>query len=98
MYEGPGVYRHYKGGLYHVLGIAVREETVNKTDQTGTSPGGDRVVVYIPLSKGSLLENPLFSSVTMWTRPLHDFNAMLTELPDLQSVDNSWFPRFKKVE
>lgn len=32
----PGVYRHFKGGLYDVLGVAVDTET------------GGRTVVYIP--------------------------------------------------
>lgn len=27
-YQGPGIYEHYKGGFYEVLGLAVREETL----------------------------------------------------------------------
>ena len=27
MYQGPGIYRHYKGGYYRVLGIAEHEST-----------------------------------------------------------------------
>lgn len=27
MYEGPGIYQHYKGGYYRVLGIAKHEST-----------------------------------------------------------------------
>lgn len=29
-YQGPGKYRHYKGGEYQVLGLAIREETAHK--------------------------------------------------------------------
>lgn len=27
MYEGPGLYRHYKGGYYRVVGLAEHEST-----------------------------------------------------------------------
>jgi hypothetical protein len=37
-YQGPGVYQHYKGGNYEVLGLGVREETVIKP---GEDPLGD---------------------------------------------------------
>lgn len=30
MYEGPGIYRHYKGGYYRVLGVARHEGTHHK--------------------------------------------------------------------
>lgn len=31
MYEGPGIYRHYKGGYYKVIDIAEHESTGEKT-------------------------------------------------------------------
>jgi hypothetical protein len=31
MYEGPGIYQHYKGGYYRVLGVAKHESTGAKT-------------------------------------------------------------------
>ena len=34
MYQGPGIYRHYKGGHYRALGIAEHETT------------GERFVIY----------------------------------------------------
>jgi hypothetical protein len=30
-YDGPGIYRHYKGGHYRVLGVAQHESTGAKT-------------------------------------------------------------------
>jgi hypothetical protein len=30
MYDGPGIYRHYKGGYYRVLGVAKHESTASK--------------------------------------------------------------------
>jgi hypothetical protein len=33
-YEGPGIYRHYKGGFYRVIGIAEHESN------------GTRLVIY----------------------------------------------------
>lgn len=38
-----GVYRHYKGGYYQVMGVA--------TDSTNTMPPGREMVVYIGLTE-----------------------------------------------
>lgn len=75
-YEGPGIYKHYKGAFYEVLGLAVREETVVKDDHVGewpagATPEGVTVVVYRPLSPGSMLED---RPERFWTRELSDFN------------------------
>jgi hypothetical protein len=77
-YKGPGIYRHYKGGEYEVIGLAVREETVLKPGDVGYAlakmnhtPTGTTVVVYKPLTPGSILEE---RTETMWTRELADFN------------------------
>lgn len=32
-YEGPGRYQHYKGGFYGVLGLSLKEDTVQKPDE-----------------------------------------------------------------
>lgn len=32
-YRGPGMYRHYKGGFYHVLGLALQEDTISKPNE-----------------------------------------------------------------
>lgn len=106
-YHGPGVYRHYKGGEYDVLGLAIREETIRKPDEppyvckacgrgyeegekaakvcaeadrivfgcrlvANKSTTGKTVVVYRPLTSGSMLEK---REEEFWTRPLDDFNA-----------------------
>jgi hypothetical protein len=67
MYEGPGTYRHYKGGLYEVHGLAIREET--KDGKYFITE-----VVYSPLSDGSILET---MEETMWTRVLSNFNGLV---------------------
>jgi hypothetical protein len=56
-YEGPGSYRHYKGGEYQVLGLSVPEAD---SDQRGFDPSDPErmYVVYMPLTPGSLLDPP----------------------------------------
>jgi hypothetical protein len=63
-YEGEGIYRHYKGGLYQVLGLGLEEASL--------AP----VVVYAPVDGNSVLRTS--PNATMWTRPLEDFNAMVS--------------------
>ncbi len=53
MYEGPGIYKHYKGGTYEVLGLGVLEHTkdelgaaFNPRDKT------QQFVIYRPLTPG----------------------------------------------
>jgi hypothetical protein len=99
-YEGSGIYRHYKGGEYEVLGLAVREETLSKLGEgiggvvcdpefdyrvVQKTPEGVTVVVYRPLTPGSLLEK---RDETMWTRELSDFN---------ERVDDGTVPRFERI-
>jgi hypothetical protein len=74
-YRGPGIYRHYKGGVYNVIGLAIREES--KEDWITE-------VVYEPLSPGSLLEK--IDGVTYWTRMLEDFNSDVG-VPDAKGID-----------
>ncbi len=56
----PGVYRHFKGNLYHVLGVAENTET------------GDFTVVYIPQygeHKGKLSNRDLAMFLEAVDRP-----------------------------
>jgi len=70
-YRGPGRYRHYKGGEYFVLGLALQEDTVDNDEKV--------FVIYKPLTPGSMLENRLED---FWARELGDFNAQITpEVP-----------------
>ncbi len=42
----PGIYRHYKGGLYRVL--------FNATESTNGPHNGRELVVYVSLAKGAI--------------------------------------------
>lgn len=68
-YKGPGIYRHYKGGFYRVLGLAVREETIGTEEEISE-------VVYWPLKRYERKE-------AFVTRQLEDFNdnAILVDGP-----------------
>jgi len=68
MYKGPGKYRHYKGPEYLVLGLALREDSINKS---GHFEVGETFVIYKPLTPGSILEN---RKEDFWARRLDDFN------------------------
>lgn len=79
-YEGPGIYQHYKGGVYEVLGLGVREETVNKPhdapiDEEHQNP--TIVVIYKPLTPGGMLGRGSFHGVDFWERTLEDFDAQV---------------------
>jgi len=45
----PGVYRHYKGGLYHALFLAKQNEVISPNI---------RVVVYISMTTGDVYTRP----------------------------------------
>lgn len=91
MYEGPGQYRHYKGGVYEVLGLALQENTVLKptepTPQT-VRPREIQFVVYRPLSPGSLLEQ---REEEFWARERSDFDDTV------EPVSGTRCPRFLKL-
>jgi len=57
-YEGPGTYRHYKGGLYSALGLGQHEST------------GALLVVYVNHSEAHTLERAE-RGVSFVLRPLH---------------------------
>jgi hypothetical protein len=65
-YRGPGVYEHYKGNFYYVLGLAVREES--KED------GWIVEVIYFPLDRGTALAG---HEAKFWSRQLDDFDAQV---------------------
>ena len=84
----PGCYRHYKGGLYVVLGIARNDDT------------GDLVVVY--QSRQSYDDGLLrFRSVAEWTGqvvvPDHGSERFFNSgMPQLERTKKA--PRFVRVE
>jgi hypothetical protein len=57
----PGIYRHYKGGFYRALGVALMS--------TNGPDVGDRVVVYISLTYGSMhvRDEGEFNEIVKWT-------------------------------
>lgn len=83
-YSGPGRYRHYKGGEYEVLGLAVREES--------KEAGWVTEVVYRPLTPGSLLDD---REEAFWTRVLDDFNAEVRGVGP--ECVGAVIPRFERV-
>lgn len=85
-YQGPGVYKHYKGGSYDVIGLAVKEDTVDKenTREDSIEIVGQVLVVYKPLTSGSLLprlvsmdEGMSSAKVEYWAREINDFNQLV---------------------
>lgn len=62
MYQGPGVYQHYKGAYYFALGAATHSET------------REQVVVYVPLYVSS--ENAP-APTQMFVRPLKMWNELV---------------------
>lgn len=65
-YRGPGKYRHYKGGEYLVLGLALQEDDLRRT-----------FVIYKPLGHTNLLDD---FTEDFWARELGDFNAQVEDV------------------
>lgn len=90
MYEGPGIYEHYKGGRYRVLGLSVPERSKPELEP--------REVVYEPITPGSLLED--VEDVAFWTRPLDEFNETVPQpIAERETIENEVprVERFRKV-
>lgn len=89
-YDGPGIYQHYKGGYYRVLGVAKHESSDIK------------LVIYHSYSLDHDMSRWM-EGVDWVARPLNQedgpdaFNDLLTQLPDLPVGDPGWYPRFKKI-
>lgn len=62
----PGIYRHYKGGIYYVLGTAIHTETLQS------------MVIYKPLNY-LRINNQTYTKLdkTIWTRPEYMFNGFI---------------------
>lgn len=94
-YQGPGTYRHYKGGSYEVLGLALQEDSIEKSGGL-VGDAGITFVIYRPLSPGSLLET---RKQDFWARELSDFNAGVV-VPQDGTDDGVWeapAPRFERI-
>lgn len=86
-YAGPGIYRHYKGGEYEVLGLGFGE--AGKEEGKLPHNRQHQTVVYRPLSPGSILEG---TDVTFWLRDLEDFDGTVPTGPGLPNER-----RFEKI-
>lgn len=84
-YREAGRYRHYKGGEYEVLGIAINEATL------------EPVVVYKPLGTGPRAKFLQEYGATMWTRPLANFNEQVRIESGLGVTEDTFVPRFEKI-
>ena len=88
MYDGPGIYKHYKGGYYRVLGVAKHESNC------------DKVVIYHSYS----VEHDLgrwMEGVDFVARPLDEAdgdNAFNLDViaPGTGSPGAATIPRFEK--
>lgn len=80
-YQGSGRYRHYKGGEYLVLGLALEEATLLPT------------VIYRPVDGWP----PDVPEAEFWSRPLTDFNAQVDGGPEGNEGLRRTVPRFKRL-
>lgn len=85
-YQGIGIYEHYKGGKYFVVGLALREESKDLGEWLTE-------VIYAPMSEGSLLEE---RRETFWTRLLTNFNEKI-EGPEVNIGGPELIPRFRMI-
>jgi hypothetical protein len=85
-YAGPGLYRHYKGGHYRVLGVAVHEST------------GAKLVIYRSYDVGHELERAGFG-VDFVARPLNteDGEDAFNERVRVDDIGSGMEPRFMRV-
>lgn len=82
-YQGPGLYRHYKGGYYEVLGLALQEDDFQRT-----------YVIYEPTRLVTLLDD---YKEDFWARELSDFNAEV-QVGGHQDHTREFVPRFRLIE
>lgn len=84
-YQGPGTYRHYKGGLYEVVGLGVREASLGTLEE-------EFDVLYRPVGV-SLQEH---HDYVLIERSLDNFNEKRVSVR--QGTDTTLYvPRFRKV-
>jgi hypothetical protein len=84
MYEGPGIYMHYKGGHYRVIGVAKHESTSQK------------LVIYHSYSVGHDLGRWM-EGVDFVARPLNSDDGDDAFNKPVRPGSESQAPRFQKV-
>lgn len=72
MYDGPGTYRHYKGGIYQVQGLGRLEEDHHEA----------RVVIYAPIDGWPENVHP----ADYWIRPLRKFDEYVNGAPRFEKL------------
>lgn len=84
MYEGPGIYKHYKGGHYKVLGLARHEDTTA------------RLVIYHSYSLAHELERVVVG-IDFIARPLEPMDGESAFNTPVRCGTRNEEPRFVKV-
>jgi hypothetical protein len=74
LYEGPGIYEHYKGGRYRVLGTALHESELYQ------------LVIYVPLNYESsmILKD---KQTDYWARPRDVFDEVVNNSHRFRKVN-----------
>jgi len=91
MYEGPGIYRHYKGGYYRVLGVAKHESR------------GTETVIYHSYSIDHDLDR-FMQGVDFVARPLNEvdgpdpFNSFVVVHDGDPEISSQRISRFRRVK
>lgn len=91
MYEGPGLYEHYKGGTYLVYGVGIHES--RRT----------RHVIYTSLDSVHQERRMMLSDATFVIRPLNDEDVEDVDREaepfnkPVRVGSESQAPRFRKV-
>ena len=85
MYDGPGIYRHYKGGYYRVLGVAKHESD------------GKKLVIYHSYSVDHDMDRWM-DGVDWVARPLNaeDGPDPFNEMVPQRNFPPDFLPRFEK--
>ena len=63
----PGVYKHYKGNLYEVIGVARSSEDIHT-----------QLVIYKQLYESKALDGTSLPKGTLWARPKEMFLETIT--------------------
>lgn len=91
MYDGPGIYKHYKGGYYRVIGVAKHEST------------GEKFVIYhsysIEHDTGRWMEGVDFVARPLLKEDGDDpFSGEVRVESGLGVNEDGFIPRFERID